>query len=196
MAMSARALLIVLLGCGAAGCAAPHLFTNYPPRAADLYPLSQTTNGITVAVDGVADEERASRLFGADLPSLQVLPVALIVTNSGTHRVILRPGDVLAHQGTQVVDPLPPSAVASLTSGGLADYYDRVAFKETMVAPGESYHGVLFFAVPPSVQVGGEYSSLPVFAGGGLQLIIAAHDMETRARLHFGPFSVGALQSQ
>jgi hypothetical protein len=171
---------------------------NYPARAAELYPATQTQADVIFAVDAVTTDERAGRYFGADLLSHQILPVAVLVTNRSRHRVIVRPGDVLMHLGDTVIDPLPPRLVAGLASGegtepdsAFARYFDGLSFKETMVEPGESYHGVMFFALPESAMGGvGGYTTIPVFSTGGLQLVAEVRDMETRNRLRFGPFSL------
>lgn len=179
-----------LAGCGTLPAA-------YPPRAAELYPLSQTSDGISVAVDEVRTPARSQRYFGADLPERDVLPVTVIISNYSTHSVALRPADVLLRKGREVLDPLPAPAAAAVAraNGQAAIYFQGLAFKETVLTPGQSYHGTVFFILPYELRTPEVPPDLPVFlTDGRLQVLVAARDLATQARLRFGPFTLPPLK--
>jgi hypothetical protein len=196
--------LIPLLALAMVGCSSTYHVVQYPTREADLYPLSQTREGVSVAVDEVRSGARSDRYFGADLTRQEILPVAVIVSNNGPHRVVLKPGDVLLHEGSEVIDPLPTEQVIALARGDralqsktqseVAQYFDSLAFKETVLTPGESYKGVMFFPMPAVKKADRNFSALPLFADSRLQVIVGARDMETQTRYHFGPFSLTPLK--
>src|SRR5262245_22687947 len=96
---------------GLGACAGTYQVVRMPQREADLYPLSQTQAGVTIAIDEIKDAARAERYFGADLIKARILPVAVVVSNYGQHPVIVKPSDILLHQGKEIVDPLPIEVV-------------------------------------------------------------------------------------
>jgi hypothetical protein len=181
----------------AAGCTSTYHVVEYPQREADLYPLSQSQDGISVAVDEVTRAGRADRYFGTDLARRNILPLAVVVSNNGAHRVTIRPADVLLHQGTEVIDPLPMDVVIARASGHdpqsrVAKYFDGLAFKETVLPPGGSYEGVMFFPVPQARKADSRFTALPLFTPSGLQVIVGARDLDTQTRYRFGPFTLTA----
>jgi hypothetical protein len=198
--MSPVKLAVLVVAACLAGCSLRP--ATYPPRAAELYPLSQTRDGISVAVDEVRTPARSERYFLTDLPERYVLPVAVIISNYSSHSVVLRPADVLLHQGNEVFDPLPALAAAAVVreahgflAGPLENYFDGVALKERVLTPGESYHGVMFFILPADARKPEPRPQLPVFlTDGRLQVVVAARDLDTQARLRFGPFTLPPLQ--
>jgi hypothetical protein len=195
--MSPGRLALVVLLSWLAGCAGQSRIT-YLSRAAELYPLSQTARGVSVAVDGFTRRARAQRYFGADLPGSAVLPVTVIISNYSTHSVAVTPADVLLCRGREVVDPLPiqvAAAVASgATSGETARYFEGLALKDTVLPPGQSYHGTVFFILPERSRAEPP-PQLPVFlTDDRLQVLVAARDLSTQARLHFGPFALPSPQ--
>jgi hypothetical protein len=188
LSMFARSLLVLMV-LTIAGCLSTYRVVKYPHREADLYPLSQSQEGISVAVDEVTRAGRADRYFGADLTRRDILPLAVIVSNNGTHRVTVKPADVLLHLGTEVIDPLPMDVVAG-RAGDHAKYFDELTFKETVLPPGGSYEGVMFFPVPQARRSDTRFTALPIYNPSYLQVIVSARDLDTQARYHFGPFSL------
>lgn len=198
--MSPVKLAVLVVAACLAGCALRP--ARYAPRSAELYPLSQTQGGISVAVDEFRTPARSERYFLADLPGYDVLPVSVIISNYSTHSVVLRPADVLLHQGNEVYDPLPAPAAAAVVreahgmlAGHVENYFDGLAFKEQVLTPGESYHGVMFFILPPEAKRPEAHPQLPVFlTDGRMQVVVAARDLSTQARLRFGPFTLPPLK--
>lgn len=200
-----RTSLVILGVLAVTGCATgTYHVVEYPQREADLYPLSQTVDGLSVAIDEVRSGQRVDRYFGADLTRRDILPVAVVVSNNSTHRVTITPADVLLHKGSDVIDPLPiqevievardEHALMSSSETDVARYFDSLALKETVLQPGESYRGVLFFLLPRPKKKDENYSFLPLFNPSSLQVVVGARDMDTRERYHFGPFSLASLK--
>lgn len=190
---------VLVLACGLVACVPTPPLVPYPDRAADLYPLSQTIEGVSVAVDAV-EGTRTRRYFGEGLLARRILPVTVVVSNLSSHEVHLGPEDVLLWQGQEVIDPVPAPVVARLTqplAGGRAireaeRYFEGLGFHETVLSPGQSYHGVMFFLLPPPSSRRVPYSSLPVFVPDSrLQVQVAAR-ATTLTRLRFGPFALPA----
>ena len=173
-----------------------------PLRDADLYPLAHAKAGVAVAVDEIADSQRAERYFGVDLLAKGILPVQIVVSNHGEHRVSIRPVDVLLLRGRQVVDPRRVGKVADLlrerglwireeTAQRIDEFFESVAFQETVVAPGETYQGVMFFDAPlPSPYRSRYFRLVALFPDSRLKLHLAVTDLESGDRLRFGPFGL------
>jgi hypothetical protein len=189
------------------GCASSYRVVEVPQREADLYPLSQTRGGLSVAIDEITSSDRAARYFGVNLIEVGVVPLVVIISNNGTHRIDLKPSDVLLRQGTQIIDPLPVETVVTIaknrhrplrssTQKLVAGYFDGVAFKEMVLAPGETYQGVLFFPIAQSQKKNPDslFSAMSLFHESGLQAVVGARDLETGSRMHFGPFSLSIPQ--
>jgi hypothetical protein len=189
--MFARSLPVFMV-LAVAGCISTYHVVEYPKRDADLYPLSQSQEGISVAVDEVTRAGRADRYFGTDLTRHDILPLAVIVSNNGAHRVAVKPADVLMHEGTEVIDPLPMDVVIARAGEQGAKHFEGLTFKETVLPPGGSYEGVMFFPVPQAKKWDSRYTALPIYNPGSLQVIVSARDLDTQARYHFGPFSLSA----
>src|SRR5882757_9947027 len=102
--LSVRTCTLSCVALALLSCASPYQVVKLPEREADLYPLSQTRAQITIAIDEIANTERGWRYFGADLTSEGILPVVVVVTNYGMDRVVVRPSDILAHRGVEIVD--------------------------------------------------------------------------------------------
>jgi hypothetical protein len=173
-----------------------------PTRDADLYPFAETKAEVTVAVNEVADPKRVKRHFAADLLNKGILPVQIVVSNHGDDRVVVRPADILLLRGRQVIDPLPVEIVAEIpkarwlivteeTAKRLDHFYSRVAFKETVLAPGETYQGFLFFeAVPPRPRSSRSFRVVRLFPEPALRVPLAVTALEANERIHFGPFGL------
>src|SRR5919201_4373236 len=120
-----------------------------PDYEADVHPLSQTRAGVTIAIDEITRPERVERLFGADLTRDGIVPVNVVVSNFSKQRVSVKPTDVLLSRGKEVIDPLSMEYVVAMERRhGSVRAYESAMFRETVLAPGETYRGVMFFAVP------------------------------------------------
>jgi hypothetical protein len=157
--------------------------TTPPLREADLYPVNQSAAGLTIAVDEIADPERARRYFGADLTKEGILPVNIIISNHGEDRLIVRPSDVLLTDGSRVIDPIPGDQVVKDGTGTL--------LQETVVPPGGTYQGMLFFPVKKGE--GGLYGKVEKLFSDTMSLRMVVKDQDTGERLHFGPYSISGL---
>ncbi len=191
-------LLLVLL---LPGCASYEV-VRLPERQADLYPLAEEQRGIWMAIDDISEPRRARRFFGSDLRERGILPVEVIVSNRGSERISVGPADVLMLRGMDVVDPLPLENVArvvkdrggivtSSTSEQLDALLEDVAFRQRLLAPGESHHGVLFFdVVEERSPVTRFFRLLSLYPQAGWQIRAAVTDVDSRRRIPFGPFAV------
>src|SRR4051812_41279729 len=142
-----------------AGCTSSYRVVHVPQYGADLYPRSNTRAGVTVAIDEIRTPERVERLFGANLIKQGILPVIVVVSNFGKQHLLLKPSDVLLYMGEEVIDPVPVEIAMAFATGQKSflrastkeevdKYFENATFKETALHPGETYRGVMFFAVP------------------------------------------------
>jgi len=191
----------LVLGLLLGGCAGSYRVVQVPEHAADLYPLSQTRAGITIAVDEIRNAARAQRHFGANLIKEGILPVNVVLSNYGKQRVVVKPSDVLLYRGKEIIDPLPYEIVAAnakrqhrflqqQTEEEIDKFFSNSMFKETVLAPNETYRGVVFYAVPAPAGRTGFFSMLNGFSEGGPTLRVGLTDVDNGQRLLFGPFSV------
>jgi hypothetical protein len=189
------AVLATLLGCATAPPPLP--ISPLPARHADLYPLSMTRAGATVAVDQITTPERGARYFGADLASRDILPVLVTVSAHGETAYRVGPANLLLHRRTAVIDALPVEEVVNALSRaqrlgrGTREQFERylveVSFAETIVKPGETYQGMLFFPVAAERQDRRRLSWM-VLHQGEARLTFVATNAETGERVRFGPF--------
>jgi hypothetical protein len=192
---------LILLGL-VAGCSSSYRVVQVPQYGADLYPQSQTRAGITVAVDEMTSAERVERLFGADLVKEGVLPVNVVVSNYGKQRLLLKPSDILLHQGKEVIDPVPVEMVMAIakrqksflrdsTAEEVDKYFKEHTFKETALQPSETYRGVMFFAVPtPKRWTDRFFTSWTVYRDGGPKVRVGVTTLDSGDRVLFAPFPV------
>lgn len=203
--MSSSSLLTIVAAVGAlcTACAQPFQVVELPLRNADLFPLHHEVDGYAVAVDEIGDPERAQMFFGVDLIGRGIVPVNVIVSNNGADRLLVKPSDIMLRRGTAVVDPLPIEVVSELAQSSrrmdretrevVAAYFKQMAFTETLLAPGDSYHGVLFFR-----GVSGEgdrfertmFRAMSLYQQGATRLEVAVTGFESGERIRFGPFPV------
>jgi hypothetical protein len=198
----ARALFVLLVPIMVCGCASSYRVVQLPQYGADLYPQAQTRSAITVAVDEMKSAERVERLFGADLIKDGILPVNVVVSNFGKQRLLLKPSDILLHQGKEVIDPLPVEMVmatakrqkAFLRSGTEAEvgrYLADATLKETAVSPNQTYRGVMFFAVPaPKKGMDRFFTTWSVYRDDGPKMRVGLTNLDTGERVLFAPFSI------
>ncbi len=201
-----RLSILACLALVLAGCATPYEVVRLPQREADLYPLSQTEGRVTVAIDAITSPGRAERYFGADLIEAGILPLAVIVSNYGAQRISVKPSDVLVHRGAEVIDPLPVETVVAVakerrwllrarTEERIEEYFEDLAFRETVVLPNDSYQGVMFFPVPRRPETSDTlFTILNLFHEGRPRVRVGVTELQTRKRLHFGPFSLPAFE--
>lgn len=197
-----RALACIALVLGAAACSSSYRVVQVPEYGADLYPGSQTRSGVTVAVDEMGAAERVERLFGADLIKEGVLPVNVVISNFGKQRLIVKPSDVLLHKGKEVIDPVPVEMVMALakrqktflrssTGEEVDKYFKENTFKETTLFQGETYRGVMFFAVPqPKRWSDRFFTTWSVYRDGGPKVRVGVTNMDSGDRVLFAPFPV------
>jgi hypothetical protein len=202
---AARTLIAVFLAVTLAACARSYQVVSLPQHEADLYPVAQRQGGIAVAIDEMRNPARATRYFGADLVKEGILPVTVVVSNTGKQRVAVKPSDILVYRGHEIVDPLPVEMVAaaakrqhgslrSATEREVDRFFEKTTFKETILGPNESYRGVMFFALPEPHKRDRFFASWSAFREGGLRVRIGLTDTDTGERLLFGPFSLSHPQ--
>lgn len=199
--------MLTSLALALVGCASSYQVVQLPQREADLYPVSQTKSGVTVAIDEIRSPDRVERYFGANLTREGILPLAVVISNNGEHPIAVRPSDVLLHRGTQIIDPLPLEIVVAMakaqhwllrskTRTQVDKYFDGLTFKEVVLSSGESYQGVMFFSIPrPRRTADDLFSILSLFHESGMRVRVGARDLDTRNRLQFGPFSLSYADS-
>jgi hypothetical protein len=194
----------LLTACGTT----PFEVTRIPQRDAEVYPASQSRQGVAVAVDAIGQKHRAKHYFGAPLTEAGVLPVNLTVSNHGEKPVRVQPGDVLLHFGSRVVDPLPVAKVAGHIQrmhGGMEPeaareldrYLRQTAFAARLIGPGETYQGVMFFDLGRSEADPFRHVNVfSVFDAGGYRLEMRVTRRDSGERLAFGPFALVGLPSR
>ena len=196
------ALLMALLV--ASSCASFEL-VELPVREADVYPSAHERDGVAVAAEGILDPRRVERYFGADLLRHGILPVQVIVSNHSEARVRIRPSDVLLVDERRVVDPLPVDVVVEIpkarglfitdaTAARLDALYGQLALRERLLAPDETYRGVLFFDVgerPRRDPFRTRFFRLTnLFSEPPLRLDVVLTEVERGERVRFGPFGL------
>lgn len=192
----------VLLALFLVSCAGSYQVVQVPQYAADLYPLSQTKAGVTIAIDEIKDPTRAARYFGADLINVGILPASVVVSNHGKNRAVVKPSDILLYQEKEIIDAIPIEVVAATakrqrrslreeTEKKVDSFFESIAFKETVLLPNDTYQGVIFFAIPRSSEMRGRYFTvLRAFREEGPRILVGVTDLDTGERLRFGPLSL------
>ena len=202
-------LLLVLgaLALGLTACSAPspYVIVEMPEREADLYPLSQTKEGVTVAVDEITNPDRSMQYFGIDMFEHGIVPINVVISNHTDRRQLISPSDILLLRGrNSVVDPLPIQTVSGLvnrdywdldpnTQEQINEHFEELSLQETVLVPDQVYQGVLFFqaAKPDKYKSSDRYFTvMSLYSGGTLSLKVSVADLDTRERMHFGPFPV------
>jgi hypothetical protein len=199
--------ILMMLSLLVTGCASSYRVVEIPQREADMYPVSQTRDGLTIAIDEMRGSARAQQYFGANLIRAGILPVAIIVSNRGEQRVAVKPSDILLQRGRDIVDPVPLQTVIAIaqdqrvflrkrTRENVATFFRSIAFTETVLLPNETYQGVMFFSNPRPRRRDDRYFSVwSLFEPGGPRMRVAVTEMDSHDRMHFGPFSLAAPAS-
>jgi hypothetical protein len=181
------------------GCAGPPQMALLPQYEADLYPLTQTRAGVTVAIDEI-NPERTARYFGAELANKAILPVSVVVSNHGKQRVLVRPADILMYHGKEVIDPLPLESVLAAARGQqqfhLKSFFESMAFRQAAVPPGETYRGIVFFtAAPPRKPAERFLAVLSLYRESGPKVRVGLTNVDTSERLLFGPYALAGAEA-
>lgn len=185
-----------------AGCASYDL-VQLPQRKADLYPLAEENRDIWIAIDAITQPKRSRKFFGANLAEHGIHPLEIVVTNRGRERVSIGPADVFMVRGREVIDPIPLDAVADIVkdrlgivTGGTEERIERflsdLTFRETVLAPGQSYHGVMFFDTEedrPS-RISRFFRVAQLYPEPSFYITAAVTDLDREQRIGFGPFAV------
>jgi len=200
-------LLLPLVALAVSACSSSYRVVQVPQYGADLYPQAQTRSGVTVAIDEMKTSDRVERLFGADLIKEGILPVNVVVSNFGKQRLVLKPSDILLHQGREVIDPIPVEMVMgtakrqkmflrSTTQAEVDKYFEEATFKETTLFPNETYRGVMFFAVPPQKKLMDRFfTSWSVNRDGGPKVRVGLTNIDSGERVLFAPFAIRLPES-
>lgn len=196
---------IFALGVTACSSPSPYVIVEIPEREADLYPLSQTKEGITVAVDEITDSERSRQYFGVDMFKQGIVPINVVISNHTERRQLVSPADILLLRGRQsVVDPLPVQTVTNLvdrdywyldpnTKQQINEHFEGLTLQEMVLMPNQVYQGVLFFqaARPEKGYSDSRYFTvMSLYRKGALNMQVSIADLETRERMRFGPFPI------
>lgn len=143
--------LIGILALGLTACSSPtpYVIVEMPEREADLYPLSQTKEGVTVAVDEITNVERSMQYFGIDMFKHGIVPINVVISNHTERMQLVSPSDILLLRGRQsVVDPLPVQAVTNLvdreywyfdsgTKKQIDEHFGGLTLQEMVLMPDE-----------------------------------------------------------
>ena len=201
--------LLGLLGILAlAACTTAYEIVEIPTRDAELYPLAQSKDGITVAVDEITSSERSKQYFGVDLFKEGIVPLNVVISNHTDRRLLVNPADMLLLRGRQsVVDPVPLHMVTNLVvrdygwlksdaNKELNEHFEDLSLQEMVLMPDQVYQGVLFFkaAEPDRYKSRNRhFTVMSLYRQGALNLQVSIADLETQERMYFGPFPI-ALQ--
>ena len=199
--------IIGIMTLGLTACSSPTRYeiVEMPQREADLYPLSETKDGITVAVDEITNTERSMQYFGVDMFKHGIVPVNVVISNHTERKQLVSPMDVLLLRGRQaVIDPLPIQSITSLvnrdywyfderTYNQVREYFNDLTMQEMVLMPNEVYQGVLFFKAVELDKVyrdDGNFNVTSLYPKKSLNIKVSVADLETRERMHFGPFPI------
>ena len=106
--------------------------------------------------------------------TLLVSTASKSITSDSTSSITIRPADVLVLRGNQVIDPVPLEYVSRIpkergliltddTEAAIDAFFDSAALKETVVAPRETYQGVVYIGTE-GVQAGAEGEAAYLYA--------------------------------
>jgi hypothetical protein len=77
------------------------------------------------------------------------------------------------------------------TEEQIDNFFEEVTFEETALPPNETYQGLMFFSIPqPPKRRYTLFTATNLFREGGPKIRVGVTDLQTRDRLHFGPFSL------
>jgi len=194
--------LLALIPALSAGCASFDL-VQLPSRKADLYPRAEQNRDIWIAVDAITQAKRSRRFFGADLADHGIHPIEIVVTNFGRKRIRIGPSDVFLVRGGAVIDPIPLDEVEAvvtdrlgIVTGGTSERIGRflldLSFRDSVVGPGQSYHGVMFFDTSEDDPgaISRFFRVTRLYPEPSFYLTAAVTDLDRKRRVGFGPFGI------
>jgi hypothetical protein len=186
-----------------AGCTSSYQVVEVPQYGADLYPTSQTRSGVTIAIDGIRSRDRAKRYFGSDVIREGIFPVNVVVSNYSKQRVALKPSDIVLYRWNEILDPMPiemvvasakrqHGAMAVSAEAPVGKFFVSSAFHETVLAPNESYAGVVFFSLPPasSKRFDEWFRTYSVYGTSVPKIRVGVTNLDAGERVLFGPFVI------
>ena len=100
------------------GCASLHL-PEYKPQTIDRYPHAQVKDGLAIAANPLIDKEEVVKYFGADLLSLDVLPVLVVAENRSLSSSFVLSKEQFSLKGGKLLDETARRQIAG-QSGSLA----------------------------------------------------------------------------
>lgn len=106
------------------GCSS-YAVKDSPIPKLDAMPYTQTEGMVLVGVDPYVQPDKAQELFGEDLAAAGVIPLQVVVRNTGEHAVRVEVKNFkLSLPGEEVVAPRPAAEVAALFSpeSGILDH--------------------------------------------------------------------------
>jgi hypothetical protein len=161
-----------------AGCAAPLRTTVAPFPSPDLLPSAERLWHLVIAVDLLDTPEKSARVFGTDLAAADILPVQVVVKNTGNQEYEINAAQIYGsagreyfpafnlHQaaqrvressiGTTVATQAVLGALAGAAAGASEHYTHRFRhelavqdFGDRVVSPGDLLQGFIYFQVQP-----------------------------------------------
>jgi hypothetical protein len=149
--------LLFLAGCTRYQTRIPAL----PLRGADLYPREQNKNGLIVAADDYYDEDKSMKSFGVNFAEKNILVLEIIISNKSDDSYEIKSNEVLLLKGNQIIYPLMAAEVSS--DEQIREYLNVVEFKDMVINPGETGHGLIYFRLPEIPEEKKEHSFFSSF---------------------------------
>ena len=125
-----RKTLVLLIGAllAVAACSA-YRPGPLPPVALETMMVSKAEKGLTVAADPYAQVERQQSVFDANFKELNVLPVRVVVENTGDDRLLVRYSDMrLELGGGDQLSPAGTTAVATRIENTSQQFWSTFCF--------------------------------------------------------------------
>jgi hypothetical protein len=180
----------ILVAVAAFGCGKPFNVKTQPDLPPANYANKVTAGNISIQAQALTDEDFLYDTFDANLLLAGILPVRIMLTNSGVEILDLKEArfEVRGTTGSTFKSIDDRRAFKRLVSYYEISAYNKAGYKESLeafstygldtstpLAAGQSRQGLLFFSVPP-----------PEAARGGLTLVVS--------RLHPASNSLGTLE--
>ncbi|MDR2352244.1 MAG: hypothetical protein LBF22_03620 [Deltaproteobacteria bacterium] len=116
--------LLAFLASTLVGCAPSYEFRAIPIRPMAAYPGHQSLPGANVGSIAYYDSQELTNLFGFDLKKAGVIPVQLLIENTGNNSIIVLPGSTLTDSSGLIWEVLPSDIVFqrldNYTSGSIS----------------------------------------------------------------------------
>jgi hypothetical protein len=172
----ARGRAFVLVAVAAFACGKPFNVKTQPDLPSADYATKATTDHVIVQAKALTDEDFLYDTFDANLLLAGILPVRVMITNSGGETMDLKEArfDVHAATGSSFKAVNERRAFKRLISYYEISTYNKYGYKESLetfsaygldtrrpLAPGQSRQGLVFFSMPSEAA-----------RGGGLTLVV------------------------